>query len=194
MNFIRKCPDCEKKLQYSRKDHLREAIQNKVLCKSCAQTGRMFSNEHKRNLGESLKGNKNGKGNLGKIRSEEHKRKLSEINSGKTLSDETRQKMRLSAIARIEQNHGVIFPNYNLKACKLIEEYGKQNGYNFQHAENGGEFHIKKLGYWVDGYDVEQNVVIEIDESHHVRQQEKDKQRQQEITEHLGCEFIRIKI
>ena len=102
--------------------------------------------------------------------------------------------MRLAAIARMERNMGQVRPNYNPEACRLIEEYGKKHGYNFQHAENGGEFHIKELGYFVDGYDVEQNVVIEYDEPHHARQKEKDTQRQQEIIELLKCKFIRIKI
>ena len=38
-------------------------------------------------------------------------------------------------------------PSYNPKSIPIIEEFGKANGYNFQHAENGGEFYIKTLGY-----------------------------------------------
>jgi hypothetical protein len=74
----------------------------------------------------------------------------------------------------------------------LIDKYGKDYGYNFQHAETGGEFHIKELGYWVDGYDSEKNVVIEYYEPCHMSKQSKDLQRQREITELLGCEFIII--
>ncbi len=112
--------------------------------------------------------------------------------SGKTHSPETLQKMRLSAIKRIERNKGQVQPNYNPEACRAIEEYGKQHGYNFQHAENGGEFYIKELGYWVDGYDKDKNVAVEYDESYHLRQPDKDHQRQLEIEEYLGCKFIRI--
>ncbi len=141
--------------------------------------------------------------NKGKKLSEEHRRKLSENNGrgmqGKKnpFSDEHIRKLRLSAIKRIEHTAGQVYPNYNPTACKRMDEYGKQYGYNFQHAENGGEFHIKELGYFVDGYDVEQNVVIEYDESRHYQDgklRKKDIQRQKEIEEHLGCKFIRIRI
>ena len=158
--------------------------------------GRKLSKEHKQKLSESIKGKNHPM--YGKHHSKEARQKMSVSskgkNKGKTHTEETKRKLRLTAIARIERNRGQVMPNYNPVACKLIEEYGREHGYNFQHAENGGEFHIKLLGYFVDGYDVEQNVVIEVDESYHRRQREKDKQRQQEITEHMDCEFIRIRI
>ena len=113
-----------------------------------------------------------------------------------TRSDEWRRKHRLIRIKQIKERHGQATPNYNPEACKFIEEYGRKHGYNFQHAENGGEFHIRELGYWIDGYDAQQNVVIEVDEPHHYkngRLRKKDATRQQEIEEHLGCKFIRIK-
>jgi len=113
-------------------------------------------------------------------------------------SDLRRKKIRIAAIKRIEDRYGQAVPNYNPDACKLIDEYGKENGYNFQHAENGGEHHIKKLGYWVDGYDKEKNVVIEVDESFHFDYngdlKEKDIIRQKEIEKYLNCEFIRLRI
>lgn len=119
---------------------------------------------------------------------------------GKKHKDETRKKMRLNTISRIKnsiKNGGQIQPLYNSDGCKIIVEYGKKNGYNFQHAENGGEFYIKELGYWVDGYDKDRNVVIEIDESFHFNPdgslKEKDLKRQKEITDFLQCKFIRIK-
>ena len=79
----------------------------------------------------------------------------------------------------------------------LIEEYGKNEGYTFMHAENGGEYFIKELGYFVDAYDPINNVVLEVDERHHFdnkgKLKEKDIIRQKEITKILGCKFIRIK-
>jgi hypothetical protein len=81
---------------------------------------------------------------------------------------------------------------YNPKACDAIDEYGKLHGYNFQHAMNGGEFYIKELGYSVDGYDKEKNIVIEYYEKYHTRpkQIKKDLERQKLITEFLKCQFI----
>jgi len=161
---------------------------------SKSQKKRFLKKDECKKLSEAQKGEKNH--NYGKKRSEETRRKISEAEKGKTLTQETKRKMRIAAIKRIERKHGQVHPNYNPEACRLIEEYNEKHGYNFQHAENGGEFHIKELGYWVDGYDAAKNVVIEVDESHHYKDdklKEKDIQRQQEIEEHLDCEFIRIR-
>lgn len=107
-------------------------------------------------------------------------------------TEETKRKMRLSHINRIIKINGYIYPNHNPASIVIIEEYGKQNGYNFQHAENGGEFHIKELGYWVDGYDKDKNVVIEYYEKLHNRTKEQDKLRKQEIIKYLNCTFIEV--
>src|SRR3990167_10464722 len=114
---------------------------------------------------------------------------------GKHHSEEARIKMRLSAIKRIEQNNldgNQLCPAYNPKSIPIIEEYGKINGYNFQHAENGGEYNIKKLGYWVDGYDKTRNTIIEIYEKFHKRCAERDGKRKQEIINFLKCKFVEI--
>lgn len=217
--FERNCSECKKLLKYTTKDSVVRANKNKTLCYSCSLRKRDYSvydrkhsEETRRKQSEALKGKKHSIERrrkqsesakkrfsdptkhpmYGRKRSEESKRKLSEVLKGKKTPEETRKKMRLSAIRRIERKHGQIFPSYNPEACKIIDEYGLKHGYNFQHAENGGEFHIKGLGYWVDGYDTKKNTVIEYDESHHERQKEKDIQRQNEIIEYLGCQFIRI--
>ena len=121
-----------------------------------------------------------------------------EMRRGTNISKEIIKKIRLSTIKRRDLLYGNCYPNYNSKACRMIDEYGKENDYNFQHAENGGEYHIKELGYWVDGYDKEKNVVIEIDENAHFDKdgnlKEKDVLRQKEITDFLSCDFIRLKI
>jgi hypothetical protein len=118
------------------------------------------------------------------------------LNQGKTHSQKVKDKM--SASHRINRSQlvkdTIQFPNFNPQACKIIEEYGKMNGYNFQHALNGGEFHIKELGYWIDGYDINKNVVIEYYEKHHLtpKWKEKDKKRMKNIIETLKCKFIII--
>mgnify|MGYP005628491393 CR=1 FL=1 len=116
----------------------------------------------------------------------------------KCSKKEATKKIRIKFIKRMESRHGQMSPAYNPEACKLIDEYGKENNYSFQHAENGGEFHVKGLGYFVDGYDKERNTVIEIDERHHFDRygnlNERDVQRQKEIISFLKCNFIRLKI
>lgn len=111
---------------------------------------------------------------------------------------ETIQKIRKATIKYLtEQVTGQLAPRYNVNSISIIEEYGRDNGYNFQHAENGGEYYISELGYWVDGYDKENNVVIEIDEPHHFDRDgnltPRDIRRQVEIENLLNCKFIRIK-
>ena len=62
-------------------------------------------------------------------------------------------------------------------SCKIIRQY-----------------HIKDLGYIVDGYCPETNTVYEVYEPWHERQskQIKDKIRQEQIQQHLQCKFIKI--
>jgi len=74
-----------------------------------------------------------------------------------------------------------------------IYEYGKQNGYNFKHGLNGGEYKI--VGFFLDGYDKEKNIVFEYDEPKHYDKwgnlKNKDMRRMNMIKKRLGCKFIR---
>ncbi len=117
----------------------------------------------------------------------------------KTHSIKSKKQMRLSTIKWIEKNKNngnQIFPRYNRNSISILEQKAKELGItDLQHAENGGEFYIKELGYWADGYSKSKNIWIEIDEKRHQRlkQKEKDIMRQQEIEQFLKCKFIRIK-
>ena len=177
--------------------------------------GTKLSEETRRRMSETRTGmersayigKKISKALKGHIVTEETRKKISRANKGKTMSEEvrkkmigrvhsneTKKKMRLSAIKNIKKSSRTgMQPNYNPEACKIIDEYGKKYGYNFQHAENGGEHHIKELGYFVDGYDKEKNVAIEYYEKAHKNQKERDKKRKQEIIDKLDCEFIELK-
>ena len=103
---------------------------------------------------------------------------------GKRHSVKTREKMRETTLGRVT-------PNFNPTACQKIEEYGKKHGYHFQHALNGGEVHV--IGYSLDGYDSEKNVVIEYYEKRHQRRKKQDEQRKKQIIQQLGCKFIELK-
>lgn len=114
---------------------------------------------------------------------------------GKSHSVETKRKMRISALKYLKELNGQIVPRYNKNSIKLIEEFGKKHGYKFRHAENGGEFYLKELGYWLDAYDEKNNVVLEIYERGHYRNGKlcpKDIQREKEIKKFLGCKFYTI--
>lgn len=120
---------------------------------------------------------------------------VSDVMKKRIIKDETRLKFRLLHIERIKSayNNGYqITPFYNKNSIYLIEKYGLNNNLHFQHAENGGEYYIKELGYWVDGYDIKNNVVLEFDEKHHNKQIIKDNKRQEEIIKFLKCDFIRL--
>jgi hypothetical protein len=117
-------------------------------------------------------------------------------NKGKkgVYSKETLKKMREARINYIESLHGKIYPNYNKDSISIIERYGNLNGYNFKHAENGGEIRID--GYYPDAVDLEKKVILEIDEESHYKDNElstKDKNRQKYL-EDLGYKIIRIRI
>jgi len=106
---------------------------------------------------------------------------------------------RLKRIELISQNKfdgNQVFPSYNKKACEIFDEISKKENIHIQHAMNGGEYYIKELGFWLDGYDSINNVVYEYDEKYHFSNGElrdKDINRQIDVEIFLGCKFIRIK-
>lgn len=116
---------------------------------------------------------------------------------GKPHTEETKRKMRSSALEYLKQQSGQVVPRYSRSSIKYIEEYGKANNLNFMHAENGGEYFINGLGYFLDGYDPINNVAIEFDEKHHFdangQLRQPDIEREQQIVDLLKCKFIRIK-
>ncbi len=126
---------------------------------------------------------------------EETRKRMSESHMGMKYSEETKKKQRLSMKKRIENRSGQMMPNYNSEAISIIEEYGKKYGFNFQHAENGGEVCID--GYWPDGVDEKMKTIIEIDEKQHFNSdgtyREKDIRRQKYF-ENLGYKVIRVRI
>ena len=113
---------------------------------------------------------------LGKHHSEEFKNHLRELRS-QQLKDKN---MNL---------------NYSKKACEYINKLNEKNNWHLQHAENDGE--VLCLGYWLDGYDKNLNIVFEYDEPKHYIDKENnilrdyDIKHQTRIIEKLKCEFWR---
>jgi hypothetical protein len=168
---------------------------------SNALKGRVVSAETRQKLRDAHLGRPGV--NIGRKFSEETKQKMSDAwyksfdagkqkpptFKGKYHSKETKQRMREKRLSQFTNG----WVAYNPNACARIDEYGKQHGYNFQHAENGGE--VRVIGYSVDGYDKDKNVVIEYYEKHHNKPKHKlrDAQRKRRIIDHLGCKFIELK-
>lgn len=162
-------------------------IKNKI---SKGKNNPMFGRHHTEKTKQII--SKKLTGRKGRVISLKERKEISKRLKGKKFSDEHIQNIRRAFMIR--KMGGRLDSSYNPKACKFINEYGNQNGYNFQHAENGGEFYIK-LGYFVDGYDKEKNVVFEYDEPHHYfsnnELKPKDEKRMNKIKQYLGCKFIR---
>ena len=193
--------DCKKEIIYSSKKSFNQANKYNRVCNSCKTLGKYHTKESKLKMSQSSK-------NRPPV-SEETKRKMSESHKGisvgvknpmfgkhpkssygmlgKKQSEKTRERMRIARMVQIEKLGGG--PTYNPKACEFIDKLNKENGYNFQHALNGGEHSI--TGYYVDGYDKEKNVIFEYDEKHHYyvgdgKLKSKDTIRQQRIIDKIN--------
>ena len=140
------------------------------------------SEEHKIQLSKN-----NGRFWKGKHLSDKHKNKLKERNIGKHHSEETKRKMRLSAINYIKKTLGdfkhEMFPNVGHNEKKLLDELEQKMNIKILR-----QFEVD--GYFVDGYIPKLRLVIEIDEK--PKDKEKDIKRQNTIEKELNCKFIRI--
>jgi very-short-patch-repair endonuclease len=166
--------------------------------------GREFSEEHKKKISEAKKGKK---------QSEEHISKLSKVrkgkptwNKGKKMSKkwkervktnflnkkhtrETRKKMRIKAIERIEKQ---CLNNEPLTPCiGTVERKFLNKAEKILKTKIHRQFPID--GYFIDGYIPELNLAIEFDEEINHIDQNKDLERQKEIQKSLNCIFFRVK-
>lgn len=198
-NYSRDCPICGKPQHYSFNTGLYRAIKENRWCKSC----KMASKEVRRKIGEKSKGRlfsaesrkKMSDAHIGRIYktgyklSNETRKKLSEIHKTRKRnphSEETKYKLRLALINNLKEKN-IQFGykganNYNPDACVFIDNLNEEKGWKLQHAENGGE--VMLYGYFPDGYDKENNIVFEYDETHH-KYNRKDIQRQQNIIDYV---------
>jgi len=159
---------------------LARAIAKNTACRPCAISGNrnpMYGKTHtketlalmsKNSIGTNV-GEKSGLyGKFGKDHpgfgrkmSAKDKQETSARFKGIPKSDEHKRKLRLAQINNIQRKYGQNFPNYNETSCIAFDRLNSELSLNGQHAENGGEFYIKQLGYWVDFYVPELNLVIE---------------------------------
>jgi hypothetical protein len=201
--YKRICKKCGNEIFHKTEKLLKRAIKLDRVCYSCSNTEKaigennsMFGKKHTEETKLKIKEKRKKQVITEETRDKmsiSHKQRLEEFNHwvGKKHSLETIEKMKLNVSKRIIDNKW--HPSFNREACLKIEEYGKQYGFNFQHALNGGEFFIEELGYWVDGYDKEKNVVIEYYEPAHKYFVERDEKRINNIKEFLNCEVIILK-
>jgi hypothetical protein len=139
-----------------------------------------LSEEHKRKISESLKGNTNAKGGT---LSEETRRKLSEAKKGVPLSEDHKRKISEANKARVASNPDQGFYNFSPRACQYFDFINRLTNTEGQHALNGGEKKILK--YHVDYFNPDLKLIIEWNESYHYTEtgelRASDLKRQQEI-------------
>ena len=110
---------------------------------------------------------------------------------GKKHSAESRKKMRLSVIKRVEILTGLfIRPGIGIQETHILDtleiEYGCEILRQYPVA-----------GYFFDGYIPDLNLAIEVDEPHHFNSgklKDIDIRRQKEIENELNCEFVRMEV
>jgi len=201
--FKRQCKQCGNDVFHKDEKNLKRAIKENKICLSCSNSlksigeknsmfGKRHSEETKQKIKEKRKLQITTQETRDKL-SIIHKQRLEQYNHwfGRKHTNSSKQKMRIVASNRMVENKW--HPSFNIEACTIIDNYGKKYGYNFQHALNGGEYFIEELGYWVDGYDINKNVVIEYYETAHKYYTDKDDIRIQNIINHLNCKVIIIK-
>lgn len=176
--YYRNCPRCNKEVKHRNRHSWWFSKKHNRICVSCAKKG-------------------NVPWNKGIPHSEETLRKISQSLKGRTFSKEWTDRISKAHRKRLSkrlrgQNR---CPRYNLTACKVFDEINEGLGLSGRHGTNGGEFFVNGLGYWLDFYDKEVNVVIEYHERHHKRKkiQKRDERREREVKKVLGCRYFVIR-
>ena len=219
--YKRNCPRCGKQLRTKNKFWNKKAIREKRLCCVCSGKFRIITEEWKENMRKNH-ANVSGKNNpfygkthtdktlkiLSLPKTEEHKRKLAislkgnpSPLKGKHHTDEAKRKMRISAIKRITKYKfdGLsMCPNVNKKETDYFVKLENEKGWNgifFGKDNKNQQYLIENLGYFVDYYEPEKNIIVEYDETLHYNKdwtlKEKDIKRQEEIIKTLHCKFYR---
>jgi len=189
----RNCPDCGKMLFHTRKDHRNHLQKIGARCLSCAkksilnpQYGKHLTESHRKKMSAKLKG-----------KMPKNIALLLWRNHHKVVTDESKEKMRLSRIAYLKRTNAYYYPNYNQNACEYFRNLNNERGWNGRYALNGGEYEIGDGKYFVDYYEPVLRLVIEYDEPHHYTSngslRKVDMDRMNEIKSILKCDFYRYR-
>lgn len=199
--WIRSCPKCNKEISYKNKLSYDISVLKNTKCHICRSESKITHEKSLTNiiyLEDKKYWYKNCVTCNQKTYYKNYRSFVNSINKnkvcikcvqiGKKVSEKTKEKQRISQLGKCKG-----FVRYNKEACDYFNKLNKQNDWKLQHALNGGE--IRVIGYSLDAYDKERNIVIEYDEPAHYNNigqlKQKDVLRQQRITTHLGCKFFR---
>jgi hypothetical protein len=131
--------------------------------------------------------------------------RTSEGQMGHKTSEATKAKIgaknRIHHLNRIQNTLSLgdqLTPNYNTNGCNYFKKFDEENNTSGKHAMNGGELHVKELGYFLDYINYDLKIIIEWDEKRHYdvygNLKQQDVIRQQKIQEVFPeYKFIRIK-
>ncbi|KKN69361.1 hypothetical protein LCGC14_0442210 [marine sediment metagenome] len=128
---------------------------------------------------------------VGKKFSKESREKMSVAKTGMKQSEESKRKKREAAIKYIEVQ--------KLNGLPMQPMFGRNETHILDQVEVDFEIFIERqhliIGYFLDGYDKQNNVVYEVDEEAHSNPDKKknDMLRQKNIMNELDCQFVRIK-
>lgn len=184
---------------------------------SNALKGRKFTKEWRKKLSLAAKGRKSWNKGKKNCFSEDTRKKMSLAKKDKKLSlklmkkftmkgkkhsEKTKRKMRIIMIEKMLKNGNKYTPSYNKKSIPLFISLNKDFSLEGIFAENPREHLIKDIGYFVDYYEPNLNLVIEWNEEKHYELNKntnryvlnkKHKTRQKEIKKYLRCKFINIR-
>lgn len=189
--FSRKCPRCENIIFHTELNNCNYANKIGRLCRVCVNVGRKCSEEskkkmslvklgkplteqHSKNISKSLTGIKK------RPHTEEAKKRMS-LAKRPTVTEETKKKLRISAILQ-HKNNGKSFPSVDKGATDYFNKLNETNQYHIIHPN----FEIKELGYFLDGYDPVTHSAFEYDTKSHDNKKYRDNdfKRQSNIITH----------
>lgn len=182
-DFIKKCPTCDKNIYFCNKYRLKDSINKKRECASCSKLG------EKNPL-------------FGKIYTKEERKK-----NGMLVKNSQKYKLYHSSGRSAEISRNLVFKRIseygvpigvNKNACRFFDYLNKKLYWNGLHAFNNvTKMEHKELGYLIDYYYKELNLIIEWDEERHYYRdgslKEKDIKRQNNLLKKLNCKFYRIR-
>ena len=195
--YTKLCPRCNREMTYlSREVFLHSVAQNRC-CNNCKNKGRHPSEITRKKMGAAHVGLKHTEQHRENIRGQGNPmygvHRYDELNPfyGKRHSEEARRKMRVAMckkVLRMYWSHGRM-ASIGAGEKAYFDQLERERGWfgNRQHF-------VSHLGYFVDYYEPNHNIVVEYDEPRHYRHghlREKDRVRMEQIRSYLNCEFWR---
>jgi len=158
---------------------------------SLAKKGIPIPEERKRRIAKTLTGRRSPK--KGKRLTDSQRKACEEYwesLKGKKLSKKHKRKIR-EGVIKYQEKTGLNVPCFGRFEKQILDSY--ESALNVTILRQ-----YKVAGYFLDGYCPNFNLAFEVDEPQHFdrfeKLSEKDKVRQKEIEEELGCRFIRVKV